>query len=66
MEELKELFKKIGYTENEFDEIINAYSSKTFKTETLMKRVKENYNFFISLGYTREEIIKMTKGNPWC
>lgn len=64
MEELKELFKKLGYTESEFEDIVNGFGVVGLKPETLLKKVKENYDFFISLGYTQEEILKMTKILP--
>ena len=35
-----------------------------FKDETLSKKIIENYNFLISLGYSKEEVIKMTKTLP--
>ena len=64
MEELKELFLELGYSENEYVEIVNTYSIITMKPETLMRKVKENYEFLISLGYSKEEVIKMTKSFP--
>ena len=64
MEELKELFLELGYSENEYVEIVNTYQIITMKLETLMRKVKENYEFLISLGYSKEEIIKMTKNLP--
>ena len=64
MEELKELFLELGYNENEYVEIVNTYSIITMKPETLMRKVKENYEFLISLGYSKEEVIKMTKSFP--
>ena len=50
MEELKELFLKIGYKEEEFIEIINSYPIVNMKQETLMRKVQENYDFLVSLG----------------
>ena len=64
MEELKELFLELGYSENEYVEIVNTYPIITMKLETLMRKVKENYEFLISLGYSKEEVIKMTKSFP--
>ena len=61
MEELKKIFKEIGYTEEEMNEIINEHGIRTFKPETLLENVKRNYSFFLSIGYSREDIIKMTK-----
>ena len=64
MEELKELFLKLGYGENEYVEIVNTYPIINIKPETLMRRVKENYDFLMLLGYSKEEVIKMTKSLP--
>ena len=52
MEELKELFLKIGYNKEEYIEIINSYALKYMKQETLIKKVQENYDFLVSLGYS--------------
>ena len=64
MEELKELFLELGYNENEYVEIVNTYSIIDMKAETLLKKIKEIYDFLISLGYSKEEVIKMTKSLP--
>ena len=64
MEELRKTFLSIGYTEEELNDIINSYSLKTMKTETLVKKVNNIYNYLHSLGYTKEDIIKMTKRFP--
>ena len=50
MEELKELFLSLGYTEEEYKEIVNSYSLINLKPATLQIIVKENYDFLISLG----------------
>ena len=60
MEELKDLFRKLGYTEEEYMEIINTYSIASMKPETLMRKVRKNYNFLMSLGYSKEEVIQTT------
>ena len=64
MEELKKIFKEIGYTEEEMNEIINEHGIKELKLETLLENVKRNYSFFLSIGYSKEDIIKMTKTLP--
>lgn len=61
MEELKKLFLELGYSEKEYVKIVNTYPIKNMKPETLIRRVKDNYDFLISLGYSKKEIIKMTK-----
>ena len=64
MEESKKLFLELEYNENEYVKIVNTYTIKNMKPKTLMRIVKENYDFLISLGYSKEEIIKMTKNFP--
>ena len=64
MEELNKLLKGLGYTEYDINEIINTYSVSNMKKETLMKNVKRNYAFLIELGYSQEEVIKITKNCP--
>ena len=62
---IKKMFVELGYNENEYVEIVNTYQIITMKLETLMRKVKENYEFLISLGYSKKEIIKMTKSLPF-
>ena len=64
MNELKKVFLDIGYTNEEFEIIINTYSIANMKPETLAIKVKDIYNFLLSLGYSKEEVIKMTKTLP--
>lgn len=46
------------------NEIINAYALNNMKPETLLKKIKENMGFLKSIGYSQEEVIKMTKSLP--
>ncbi len=64
MNKLKEIFIELGYTKEEYQEIRNSYAIKNMKEETLINKVKENYEFLISLGYSKKEVIKMTKSLP--
>lgn len=64
MEELKKTFLSIGYTEEELNDIINSEYLEKMKTETLVKKVNNIYNYLHSLGYTKKDIIKMTKRFP--
>ena len=61
---LKEEFIKLGYTEEDYEIIRNNYSVNHIKDETLIKKLKDNFAFLIKMGYTKEEIIKMTKSIP--
>ena len=64
MEELRKFFIELGYKEEEYEIIVNTYPLSNLKVETLLNKVKENYNFLIELGYSREDVIKMTKSLP--
>ena len=61
---LKELFLSLGYSEEDYKIIINNYSLENYKEETLYSKVLSVYNYLISLNYTKEEVIKMTKMFP--
>ena len=64
MDELKKVFIDIGYTNEDFEIITNTYPIANMKPETLTKKVKDIYHFLLSLGYSKEEVIKMTKNSP--
>ena len=62
--DLENLFLKLGYTKEEYEKIVSSYQLNRLKKETLYDKVLENYKFLLSLGYTREEVIRMTKTLP--
>ena len=64
MEELRGLLRELGYSEEDSNVIINDYVNDRYKPETLKERIRENFNFFYDLGYTQEEIIRMTRREP--
>ena len=61
---LKEEFIKLGYTEEDYEIIRNNYAVNQIKDETLIKKLKDNFAFLLKMGYTKEEVIKMTKTLP--
>ena len=61
---LKEEFIKLGYTEEDYEIIRNNYAVNQIKDETLIKKLKDNFAFLLKMGYTKEEVIKMTKNFP--
>ena len=61
---LKEEFIKLGYTEEDYEIIRNNYAVNQIKDEALIKRLKDNFSFLLKMGYTKEEVIKMTKSLP--
>ena len=64
MEELIILLCNLGYTKEESKEILNTYSLNTYKPETLKKKIEEINMYMEKLGYSKEEVIKMTKSLP--
>ena len=64
MEELIILLCNFGYTKEESKEILNTYSLNTYKPETLKKKIEEINMYMEKLGYSKEEVIKMTKSLP--
>ena len=61
---LKEKFLEFGYTEEEYYEIRESYGVNNYSDETLLKKFSNITLFFLELGYTKEEVIKMTKTLP--
>ena len=64
MEEVEKYLKKLGYEENDIKEIVNSYPLRGCYPETVLNNIKRNYDFLISIGYSQEDIIKMTKTLP--
>ena len=61
---LKEEFIKLGYTEDDYNEIRNSYALINIKDETISIHLKDIFTFFLECGYTKEEVIKITKILP--
>ena len=64
MKESIKVLIELGYSKNEAEEIVNTYPINNLKDDTLKENIKKNYSLFISLGYSKEEVIKMTKSLP--
>ena len=64
MEELITVLCNFGYTKEESKEILNTYSLNAYKPETLKKKIEEINMYMEKLGYSKEEVIKMTKSLP--
>ena len=64
MEELIILLCNFGYTKEESKEILNTYPLNTCKPETLKRKIEEINMYMERLGYSRAEVIKMTKSLP--
>ena len=61
---LKEEFIKLGYTEEDYKDILNSLSISNMKNETLKSHLKDIFEYLSKNGYTKEDIIKMTKDFP--
>ena len=61
---VREYLKEIGYTNYDIEKILTTYPICNLKEETLLKNIKKNYEYFIVIGYTQEEVLKMTKSFP--
>ena len=54
----------LGYNNEDIENILTCNSLKDFKEDTLLIHIKDIYNLLISLGYSRADVIKMTKSLP--
>ena len=64
MLESVELLINLGYSKKEVEAMASSYPLVTLKDETLCKKIYENYNYLNELGYTKTDVIKMTKHLP--
>ena len=64
MDKVEEKLESLGYTKEDIEEIINTYPISGIKTETLLKNITRNYNLLLDVGYSQDDIIKITKGLP--
>lgn len=58
------ILKELGYQDKDIDSMLKSAALNSFSEETLGKRIKENYEFLLMLGYSSREIVKMTRSNP--
>lgn len=61
---LKEFFLSLGYNESDFSNIISSCCVKNHRAETLIKKVGEFHNLFLTFGYKEEDIIMMGRKMP--
>src|SRR5574344_1346768 len=64
MQELEKELLTMGYTEEDIKKIETSYSLKGYKPETLLNNVIKKAAFLENNGYSREDVIKMTKFLP--
>ena len=61
---VKEYLISLGYNNEDIENILTCNSLKDFKEDTFLINIKDIYNLLISLGYSRADVIKMTKSLP--
>ncbi len=54
----------LGYKEEDIEKIVDAYPLNNMRDDTLSKNIKNNYNTLVSLGYSLQDFIEMTKTLP--
>lgn len=64
MNQVIEYLIEFGYSQLEAKQLVESYAICNFKEDTLLNKCKETNQYLIDLGYTKEEIIKMTKLQP--
>ena len=61
---LKQKFLEFGYTEEEYNLIRNSHGISTYTDTTLTKQFINITSYLLDLGYTKAEVLKMTKSLP--
>ena len=61
---LKDELLDFGFSENEYKKIMASHRIKEYTDDNLSGKFKELKDYFSSLGYTKEEIIKIVKDTP--
>lgn len=57
---LDEYMKSLGYNDNEIDKIRNAYVLRRYTDIGLYNKISDIFNYLLMVGYTNDEIIKMS------
>jgi len=60
----KELMRELGYRDKDIDFILSAYSLQSCTNDRIKRNLKDVYCYLLDLGYTKEEVIKMTRKFP--
>ena len=55
---------ELGYKEEDINKILNHQSIKRILDKTLLLHIERIFYFFLDKGYTKEQIIQMTKHTP--
>lgn len=63
-DKVQEFLKNYGYPSKAYEMIKNSYVLKSYKEETLLKKVKIIILFLEELEFTKQDIIRITLENP--
>ena len=55
---------KLGYSKKESIDLVTRYPLCNYKDETLKNNIISVYDYLLSLGYTKKDVIKMTRLSP--
>ena len=61
---IKAMFKQYGYTDKQIEKILESYIFRDRGEEFIINWLKEKFEFFSSVGYTKSQILKMTVVYP--
>ena len=61
---IKAMFKQYGYTDKQIEKILESYIFRDRGEEFIINCLKEKFEFFSSVGYTKSQILKMTVVYP--
>ena len=64
MNEIRKYMLEFGYNDEDINKICDNYSLSSFRIDTLYDKIKKNSLFLLSLGYSKQDVIKMTKLLP--
>ena len=64
MDEIRKYMLEFGYNDEDINKICDNYSLSSFRIDTLYDKIKKNSLFLLSLGYSKQDVIKMTKLLP--
>lgn len=61
---LKEYMLELGYLKEDYDLFKNDYILSRYEDEKILAKIKENFPFLLGLGYSKEDVIKITRIHP--
>lgn len=62
---MEELFLSLGYTKEDYKNIRSHYAIRELTDETLINHVNDIYNYLIEYGYSKNDVVRITKKSPF-